>query len=74
MAALSEHAEQLQDFKRIATLVPIDVPRPPDRATDFAAGAAMADELGMNRLARRLETMSGSAPAHRDRPAPPRTT
>ena len=57
VAALSEHAEQLEDFKRIATLVPIDVPRPPDRARDFAAGAAMAGELGMNGLARRLETM-----------------
>jgi 5'-3' exonuclease len=56
-AALREHAEQLLAFKRIATLVPIDVGRPVDRSTDFAAGAAMARELGMNRLARRLETM-----------------
>jgi 5'-3' exonuclease len=54
--ALRENAEQLLDFKRIATLVPIDVPRPDDRPTDFAAGAAAARELGMNRLARRLET------------------
>jgi 5'-3' exonuclease len=57
VAALSENAEQLEDFRRIATLVPIDVRRPVDRSTDFAAGAAMARELGMNRLARRLETM-----------------
>ena len=57
VAALTENAEQLGDFKRIATLVPIDVGRPVDRSTDFAAGAAMAGELGMNRLARRLETM-----------------
>ncbi len=54
VAALSEHAEQLEDFKRIATLVPIEVQRPPDHATDFASGAAVAGELGMNRLADRL--------------------
>ncbi|HEV3321440.1 MAG TPA: 5'-3' exonuclease [Solirubrobacteraceae bacterium] len=56
-AALREHAEQLLAFKRIATLVAIDVRRPVDRSTDFAAGATGARELGMNRLARRLETM-----------------
>jgi 5'-3' exonuclease len=53
-ATLREHAEQLLMFKRIATLVEIDVQRPPDRATDFAGGAAHAQELGMNRLADRL--------------------
>jgi 5'-3' exonuclease len=58
VAALSENGEQLKDFKRIATLVPIDVQRPPDRATDFAAGAAMAGELGMRRLAERLNTLA----------------
>src|SRR5580692_10371662 len=58
VAALSETAEQLKDFKRIATLVSIDVQRPPDHATDFAAGAAMAGELGMKRLAIRLEEMA----------------
>ncbi|HXA55292.1 MAG TPA: 5'-3' exonuclease [Solirubrobacteraceae bacterium] len=52
--ALRDNAEQLLTFKRIATLVTIDVQRPPDRATDFAAGAAMARELGMKRLAERL--------------------
>ncbi len=57
VAALTEHAEQLEDFKRIATLVSIDVGRAVDRSTDFAAGATMARELGMNRLASRLETM-----------------
>ena len=38
-----------EDFKPIATLVPIEVQRPQDRATDFAAGAgaAMASELGV---------------------------
>ncbi|MGA2165100.1 MAG: 5'-3' exonuclease H3TH domain-containing protein, partial [Solirubrobacteraceae bacterium] len=57
VAALSENEERLEDFKRIATLVAIDVQRPPNRATDFAAGAAMAGELGMRRLATRLEGM-----------------
>ncbi len=58
VAALTENAEQLEDFKRIATLVPIDLQRPPDRATDFAAGAAMAGKLGMRRLAERLSTLA----------------
>jgi 5'-3' exonuclease len=58
VAALSENAERLEDFKRIATLVEIDVQRPPNRATDFAAGAAMAGELGMRRLAERLTTLA----------------
>ena len=54
--ALSENEELLLNFKRIATLVPIDdIERPPDRATDYAGGALAARELGMNQLARRLE-------------------
>jgi 5'-3' exonuclease len=56
--ALREHAEQLLAFKRIATLVPIDLQRPPDRATDFASGATTAGELGMKRLAERLSTLA----------------
>jgi DNA polymerase-1 len=57
--ALSENEELLRDFKRIATLVPIDgILRPPDRATDFAGGARMAAELGMKQLARRLEKLA----------------
>ena len=39
--ALSENEELLLNFKRIATLVPIDgIVRPADRATDFAGGRA----------------------------------
>ncbi|MGH2854064.1 MAG: 5'-3' exonuclease [Solirubrobacteraceae bacterium] len=53
-ATLLHHAGQLLLFKQVATLVPIDVERPPDRPTDFAAGAATARELGMKRLAERL--------------------
>jgi 5'-3' exonuclease len=56
--ALSDNAEQLEAFNQIATLVQIKVQRPPNRPTDFAAGAAMARELGMNRLADRLEGMA----------------
>ena len=57
--ALSENEELLLNFKRIATLVPIDgIARPPDRATDFAAGALAAKELGMKQLAARLGRMA----------------
>ena len=57
-ATLIEHAEQLRTFKEIATLVRMDVQRPPDHATDYAAGATAAQELGMKRLAERLTTMA----------------
>ncbi len=52
--ALSENADLLRTFKQVATLMEIDVERPPDRETDFAAGAEKAREFGMNRLAERL--------------------
>jgi 5'-3' exonuclease len=54
-AALRENAEPLRTFKQIATLQRIDVERPPDRPTEFAAGARVAREMGMNGLADRLE-------------------
>jgi DNA polymerase-1 len=53
--ALHDNAEQLRTFKHVATLQDIDVPAPPDRATDFAGGARAAAEHGMKRLAARLE-------------------
>jgi hypothetical protein len=56
--ALSENAELLRTFKQIATLQRIDVERPPDRATDFTTGARVAGELGMRRLAERLERLA----------------
>jgi 5'-3' exonuclease len=59
-AALREHAELLRAFKEIATLVRMDVERPADRATDFAAGASAARELGMKRLAERLEQLAST--------------
>jgi 5'-3' exonuclease len=60
-AALREHAEQLLAFKEIASLRQIDVERPRDAATDFAAGARAARALGMNGLAKRLEGLAPTA-------------
>jgi DNA polymerase-1 len=57
-AALREHAEMLLAFKEIATLQSIEVERPPDLTTDFAEGARLAGELGMRRLAERLERLA----------------
>jgi hypothetical protein len=47
--------EQLLAFKEIATLRRLKVKRPANRDTDRAGGAAAARQLGMNRLAKRLE-------------------
>jgi 5'-3' exonuclease len=57
-AMLREHAQLLLAFKEIATLQRIEVPSPADRATDFAGGALLASELGMRRLAERLEKLA----------------
>jgi DNA polymerase-1 len=57
-AALCENAELLRKFKQIATLQRIDVEPPRSRTTDFAGGATAARELGMRRLAERLEQMA----------------
>jgi DNA polymerase-1 len=53
--ALIEQAAELRAFRDIATLREVEVERPPDRETDWLGGAAAARELGMNRLAERLE-------------------
>lgn len=58
VAALNDNAVQLLAFKRIATLVEIDLPLPPDRATDYAGGAEAARALGMRRLAERLAQLA----------------
>jgi 5'-3' exonuclease len=58
-AVLREHAAQLRVFKEVATLQLIDVTAPPDRATDYAGGAAAVRKLGMKRLAARLERSAG---------------
>jgi 5'-3' exonuclease len=52
--ALRDQADELRAFREIATLRTIAVERPPDRATDLAAGADAAEALGMKRLAGRL--------------------
>lgn len=52
---LVDSRERLLEYKRIATLQDAGLERPPDRPTDRAGGAAAARELGMNRLAERLE-------------------
>jgi 5'-3' exonuclease len=57
-SALRENAELLATFKEIATLQRIEVERPADRPTDFDGGARAARELGMRRLAERLEGMA----------------
>jgi hypothetical protein len=48
----------LRTFKQIATLQRIDVARPPDCVTDLAGGAQTAAELGMKRLATRLQALA----------------
>jgi 5'-3' exonuclease len=62
VGALSENAELLRTFKEIATLVRIEVKRPPDRTTDFASGARAAGEMGMQRLRSRLEALAQEGP------------
>ena len=47
--------DELLAFKRIATLQDAKAKLPPDRATDLAGAAAKSRELGMNRLADRLD-------------------
>lgn len=59
--ALCDNAELLRTFRQVATLVEIDVKRPPDTPTDYAGGAAAAQDLGMNRLAERLEQLAAGA-------------
>ena len=53
--ALRERADELRAFQAIATLRHVELERPADRETDLDAGAEAARELGMNRLAERLE-------------------
>jgi 5'-3' exonuclease len=59
-AILRDNAELLHKFKQIATLQRIDVEPPRKRSTDFAAGAVAARELGMRRLAERLDGLSNA--------------
>jgi DNA polymerase-1 len=54
-AALTEQAVELRAFREIAVLQDVAVLRPSDGVTDRVGGAAAARELGMGRLAERLE-------------------
>jgi 5'-3' exonuclease len=60
-AALRSNEDLLRTFKHIATLQRIDVERPADSSTDYAGGARVAREMGMRRLADRLETLASAA-------------
>jgi DNA polymerase-1 len=53
--SLARAAAELRAFREIATLRPIEVERPADAPIDRARGAAAARELGMKRLAERLQ-------------------
>jgi 5'-3' exonuclease len=57
-AALLDARDELLAFKDIATLRDAGVEPPADRETDWTAAATAARELGMNRLAERLEANS----------------
>jgi DNA polymerase-1 len=59
--ALIEQADELRSFRDIATLRTVPVDLPPDPPTDYAGGAAAAAEIGMGRLAKRLEDAAASA-------------
>jgi 5'-3' exonuclease len=52
--ALIEQADELRTFKDIATLRILDLARPDDSPTDFAAGSEAVEAMGMARLAERL--------------------
>jgi DNA polymerase-1 len=54
-AALRDNADELRAYRAIATLRAVELQRPPDRDTDLNGGAAAVRELGMFRLAERLE-------------------
>ena len=52
----SAEADALRLYRKVATMDPgPKIPRLPDREPDWRAGAAAADELGLRRLAERLE-------------------
>ncbi len=53
--SLRDGAQELRAFREIAQLRITDVTRPSDRETDLEAGARAARELGLKRLAERLE-------------------
>jgi DNA polymerase-1 len=59
--ALVDQADELRMFRDIATLRTVAVTPPPDAETDWSAGAVAALELGMRRLAERLQKLGATA-------------
>src|SRR3954451_5800107 len=57
-AALRNQADELREFRKIATLQPISVACPEDAPTRFADAAQAAQARGMARLAGRLEGLA----------------
>lgn len=58
---LREQAQQLREFKQMATLVHVPVQRPADAPTTFGRAALACEERGMNRLADRLRGLESIA-------------
>jgi 5'-3' exonuclease len=56
--ALKNQAEELREFRKIATLQPIEVACPEDAPTTFGDAAAAASARGMGNLAGRLEALA----------------
>jgi 5'-3' exonuclease len=56
-AALRDQADELRAFREIAMLRTIDVKPPPDAPLQAERAAAAARDLGMNRLAERVEKL-----------------
>ena len=59
--ALTEHGDQLRDYREIATLRQTAVELPENRETDLRSGALVARDYGMMRLAERLEAAESLA-------------
>ncbi|WP_051221609.1 5'-3' exonuclease [Conexibacter woesei] len=57
-SALRNQAEELREFRKIATLQPIQVACPEDAPTTFGDAAAAASARGMGNLAGRLEALA----------------
>jgi DNA polymerase-1 len=57
-ATLRNQAEELREFRKIATLQPISVACPEDAPTRFADAAQAAHARGMARLGSRLEGLA----------------
>ncbi len=56
--ALRNQAEELREFRKIATLQPIEVACPPDAPTTFGTASEAASARGMGRLSARLAELA----------------